>query len=55
MIICENGICREMTEEEIAEMIAQDETETEIEQGPTLLERIEAIESAILEGVLNNG
>lgn len=46
-----NGEYIEMTEEEIAELM----TQAEVEQEPTILERIEAIESAILEGVLNNG
>ena len=55
MIICDNGICREMTEEEIVVFMAQAETEAEIEQEPTMLERIEAIESAILEEVLLDG
>ena len=55
MIICDNGICREMTEEEVAELLSQTEIESEIEQEPTMLERIEAIESAILEGVLLDG
>ena len=47
----ENGEYIEMTPEEILELISQ----AKIEQEPTLLERIEAIESAILEEVLNNG
>jgi len=48
-----NGEYLDMTEEEIAELMADRETATE--QEPTLLERIEAIESAILEGVLSDG
>lgn len=51
MLKYENGEYIEMTEEEIAELMA----ESEIEQEPTILERIEAIESAILEGVLLDG
>jgi len=50
---CVNGEYLEMTEEEIAELLADRETATE--QEPTLLERIEAIEEAILEEVLSDG
>ena len=41
-----NGEYIEMTEEELAELMSSEE----IEQEPTLIERLEAIESAILEG-----
>ena len=55
MKICENGIIREMTPEEIAELeaLAQDEPLPP----PTAEERLEALESAMLElmGVLPNG
>lgn len=52
--ICENGIIREMTPEEIAELeaLAQDEP-----MPPTEEERLEALESVVLEilGVTTNG
>ena len=48
----ENGKYIEMTQDELQELKALEEIrETE----PTLIERIEAIEAAILEGVLENG
>ena len=48
----ENGKYIEMTEEEVQELAALcHDTAAE----PTLTERIEAIEAAILEGVLENG
>ena len=53
MKICENGICRDMTEEEITEYMAQNEVVEEIEQLPTIEERIDAIESAMLEVLIN--
>ena len=46
-----NGEYIEMTEEEIVET----QRLTNEDVTPTLLERIEAIEGAILEGVLSNG
>ena len=46
-----NGEYIEMTEEELAELMSSED----VEQEPTMLERIEAIESAILEGVLLDG
>ena len=45
-----DGKYTEMTAEEIEELKNIDVAVTE----PTILERIEAIEAAILEGVLNN-
>ena len=55
MKICENGIIREMTPEEIAEheALAQEAPMPE----PTAEERLEALESAVLEmmGVHTNG
>lgn len=55
MKICENGIIREMTPEEVAEYeaLAQEAPMPE----PTAEERLEALESAMLEmiGVLPNG
>ncbi len=55
MKICENGIIREMTPEEVAEFeaLAQEAPMPE----PTAEERLEALESAVLElmGVLPNG
>lgn len=47
MKVCENGIIREMTPEEIAEFeaLAQDEPLPQ----PTAEERLEALESAVLE------
>ena len=42
----------EMTAEEIAEMKEQALAEDNIGEMPTVLERLEAIEAAILEGVL---
>ena len=53
MKICENGVIREMTQEEIDSM----NTEEMVESKPTVEERLEAIESALLErllGGLNN-
>ena len=41
----------EMTPEELKELIATDF----IDEEPSLLERLEAIEAVLLEGVLNNG
>lgn len=41
----------ELTAEEMEELKATDTVETE----PTILERLEAIEEALLEGVLDNG
>lgn len=46
-----NGKCVEMTEEEKANLPKEDINDI-VEQMPTLLERVEAIEAAILEGVL---
>ena len=53
MKICENGVVRDMTPEEIASL----KTEEATEQKPTVEERLEAIELALLEqllGGLNN-
>lgn len=47
-----NGKYIEMTAEEIAEI---EKMADESEQKPTYEERLEAIEAAILEGVLDNG
>ena len=47
----ENGEYIEMTEEEIASLPKDEVVVIE----PTMLERLEAIEGAILEGVLANG
>lgn len=47
MKICENGIIREMTAEEIAEMEAMAGEVPEAE--PTAEERLEALEEAMLE------
>lgn len=41
----------EMSPEEVAEM----ENGNDVEVTPSFLERLEAIEAALLEGVLNNG
>ena len=53
--ICENGIIRDMTPEEIAELeaLAQDAPMPE----PTAEERLDAVERAVLEmlGVTTNG
>ena len=55
MKVCENGIIREMTPEEVAEFeaLAQEAPMPE----PTAEERLEAIEAAVLEmlGVTTNG
>lgn len=55
MKICENGIIREMTPEEIAELeaLAQEAPMPE----PTAEERLDALESAMLEmmGVVTDG
>ena len=55
MKICENGIIRDMTPEEIAELeaLAQDAPMPE----PTAEERLDAVERAVLEmlGVTTNG
>ena len=45
MRICDNGVCRDMTQEEIEEYNTQ---QTQIPQEPTLEERIASIEEAIL-------
>ena len=45
-----NGEYIELTAEEIEEMKAE-----AIDTEPSLLERLEAIEAVLLEGVLNNG
>ena len=52
--ICENGIIREMTPEEVAESEA---LVHEAPMPPTIEERIDAMESAVLEilGVTTNG
>ena len=47
MRICENGIIRDMTPEEIAELQAVADNQPTPE--PTAEERLEAIESALLE------
>ena len=48
MKICENGVVREMTPEEIASL----KTEETTEQKPTVEERLEAVEAALLEQLL---
>lgn len=55
MRICENGIIRDMTPEEIAEYEALAKAEPMPE--PTAEERLEALESAVLEmmGVVTDG
>lgn len=52
--ICENGIIRDMTPEEIAELEALAQ---EAPMPPTAEERLEALESVVLEilGVTTNG
>lgn len=54
MKVCENGIIRDMTPEEIAEYEALAQ---EAPMPPTAEERLEALESAVLEmmGVTTNG
>ena len=48
MKICENGVIREMTAEEIASLNKEEMTE----QKPTVEERIEALELALIEQLL---
>lgn len=47
MRICENGVIRDMTPEEIAEL--QSLADNQPTQEPTAEERLEAVESALLE------
>lgn len=49
MRIMENGIYRDMTEEEIAAL----ETQEELTPKPTMEERLAALEAAMLEQILN--
>lgn len=54
MKICENGIIREMIAEEIAALEAAREAEQEAEKHrpPTADERLEALEAALLEMIM---
>lgn len=48
---CENGTYRDMTAEEIAEI--QSAVDTEVTEKVTIEDRLEALESAMMEVILN--